>query len=64
MVTIYQCERCGQITPKGGVICEVVRKCPNCGSRFVVPLLISPRFWYNYLKSFYLSNMNYYGKGI
>ena len=29
MVTIYQCEKCGQIFPEGGIICRVVDKCPE-----------------------------------
>ena len=52
MVSLYQCERCGQIFPEGGVICKVVEKCPKCGSRLVVPIKFSPSYWFHCLKQF------------
>lgn len=55
MVSIYQCEKCGQIFPEGGIICEVAPKCPKCGSKLVTPIAFSPRYWFYYLKQFFQS---------
>ena len=55
MVTIYQCQKCGQIVAKGGLICEVAPKCPKCGSWLIMQIDFSPRYWYLYLKQFYQS---------
>ena len=55
MVTIYQCEKCGQIFTEGGVICKVVEKCPKCGSWLILPIDFSPRYWYFCLKQFFQS---------
>ena len=55
MVTIYQCEKCGQIFPEGGVICKVVYKCPKCGGLLILPIQISPRYWCLCLKRFFQS---------
>ena len=58
MVTINQCQKCGQIFPEGGVICKVVDKCPECGSWLILPIEISPRYWYLCLKQFFQSKKN------
>ena len=52
MVTLCQCQKCGQIFPEGGVICEVVDKCPKCGSWLVPSIELSPRYWFLCLKQF------------
>ena len=50
MVRLYQCQKCGQIITEGGFIFKTVDKCPKCGSRWVMPIEFSPRYWFYYLK--------------
>ena len=38
-----------------GVICKVVDKCPKCGSWLVLPIELSPRYWFLCLKLFFQS---------